>query len=95
MILKLDVKDCGQCPCLEAEESFWGDLCRAKCRVTGENVLFNIGIDRNEKCPLKPMPSQKNNQESVMVGSIDMDIGYILGWNACLDAIIGDTTDGI
>ena len=37
--------------------------------------------------PLKPLPSRKNNDESVMVGSLQMDIGYILGWNECLEEI--------
>ena len=40
--------------------------------------------------PLKPMPSRKNNDEGVMVGSLQMDIGYIFGWNDCLNEIVGE-----
>ena len=36
---------------------------------------------------VRPMPSRKNNDESVMIGSLQMDIGYILGWNDCLEEI--------
>lgn len=50
-----------------------------------------VETKRSEVCPLKSMPSRKNNQESVMVGSIDMDIGYILGWNECIEEITGET----
>ena len=44
-----------------------------------------VSVENN--LPLKPMPLRKNNDESVIVGSLQMDIGYILGWNDCLEEI--------
>lgn len=38
------------------------------------------------KCKLMPMPETKQHEEE-----IDYDYGFIDGWNACLDAIEGDT----
>jgi hypothetical protein len=56
-------------------------------------VTLNDLYDRlnGYKCDLKPMPSRKDNHESEMVGSLQMDIGYTFGWNDCLDAITGET----
>ena len=47
-----------------------------------------VSVENN--LPLKPLPSRKDNNESVMVGDFQMDIGYILGWNECLDEITGE-----
>ena len=46
-------------------------------------------------CPLRPLPPRKNNNESEMVGCLQMDIGYTLGWNSCLDEIVGDNNDEV
>ncbi len=36
---------------------------------------------------VRPLPSRKYNDESVMAGSLEMDIGYILGWNTCIEEL--------
>lgn len=46
-----------------------------------------VSVENN--LPLKQLPLRKDNDESVMVGDFQMDIGYILGWNECLDEILG------
>ena len=48
-----------------------------------------VSVENN--LPLKQLPLRKDNDESVMVGDFQMDIGYILGWNECLDVITGET----
>ena len=76
-ILVLDMpNECDECPCLNRH--LW------ECRADKKRRSSD---ERPSWCPLKPMPSRKNNQESVMIGSIDMDIGYILGWNECLEEL--------
>ena len=65
-------------------------MCYSNMAMTCRPQKYKM-VEDGMECPLKPMPLRKNNQESVMVGSIDMDIGYILGWNACLDEIMGET----
>lgn len=71
--------------------------CRLKrglyCGGENSNSLYNYiqyydSInDKPSWCPLKSMPSRKDDHESEMVGSIQMDIGYTLGWNECLEEI--------
>lgn len=54
-------EDCGKCVLCEADESFWGDVYKARCGFTGENIIFNLGVDRNNKCPLKERYESNTN----------------------------------
>ena len=71
----------------------------AECKLMylqgiGESICNAVDWERRPSwCPLRPMPSRKNNNESEMVGCLQMDIGYTLGWNECLEEIAGEHND--
>ena len=44
---------------------------------------------RHEKCPLRPVPEKKVDESA----STMTDLGWINGWNACVDAIGGGNSD--
>lgn len=56
----------------------------------GEKTSIHLINKKNkwyEEVVIKPMPSRQDN-DSEMVGCLQMDIGYTLGWNACLDELL-------
>ena len=71
----------------------------AECKLMylqgiGEGICNAVDWSRRPLwCPLRPMPQRKNNNESEMVGCLQMDIGYTLGWNECLDEIVGEQNE--
>ena len=81
-ILVIDMpKVCGEC-----RASFCGDVwyCYA-----GEyrRPLFTENIQEKPSwCSLKPLPQKKPKDNSN-----ELNLGYELGWNACLDEILGET----
>ena len=82
---------CVACPFFEFINGDDHNDCRTHC-IAKLGLINDYGAEvRPSWCPLKPMPSRKDNNDSEMVGSIQMDIGYTLGWNECIDAITGDT----
>lgn len=68
------------------------DGCPVMCRARGIN-------HRPTWCPLKPMPEKNFDCEPILaVGDTYEDgyrhgeeHGYISGWNACIDEILGET----
>ena len=90
-VLVIDMpQNCGKCP---ISEYILFENGKARADLGGNCPIANNYIEKwNERpswCPLKPMPSRKNNHESEMVGCLQMDIGYTLGWNDFLDEIVG------
>lgn len=42
--------------------------------------------ERENRCPLRPLPQKKPKDNSN-----ELNLGYELGWNACLEEITGET----
>lgn len=42
--------------------------------------------DKPDWCPLRPLPERKPKDNSN-----EVNLGFELGWNACLDEILGET----
>lgn len=59
------------------------------CVLTDTDVqdgTIDICTEVHSCCPLKPTPKLKQHKDE-----IDYEYGYIDGWNACIDAIMGET----
>ena len=78
---------CTACPFFEFINDYEDD-CRTRCNVKFGRIN-EYGTDVRPKwCPLKPTPERKEVSDDAYVSDyLDFD----LGWNACIDAIIGDT----
>ncbi|MDE7298150.1 MAG: hypothetical protein K2N94_04895 [Lachnospiraceae bacterium] len=73
-------KECIGCPMFNASDA---------CVLQNEDANFNADAisDLETGCPLKPMPERK----ALSVARTMTDFGWINGFNACLDAIGGET----
>ena len=72
-------KSCRECE-LRTESGY--------CIPTHKDI-FRYGL-REEKpdwCPIKPIPKRKTGRS---LPEYDTDIHYEIGWNSCIDAIIGE-----
>lgn len=70
-------KGCACCPCSDDEDHF----CRAK-----SEYYYSLG--RPSWCPLKEIPAEKSIDD--LEGNTDpllVKMGYVSGWNACLEEI--------
>lgn len=95
-ILVLDMpNECDGCPCLN--QKLWECQADKKRRSSDERPSW---------CPLKPLPEklyvEANSIEDVMPSEFDIDKFALkirldadklcaLGWNACIDEILGET----
>ena len=77
---------CGECPCCEITESFFGDISRAECRQTGERVEVYVGDCRPDNCPLRILPS-KTQEKHHKFGS---QREFSRGFNYALTKILGE-----
>ena len=76
-------KSCASCPFLDMGYAL--DMCRlSKRQVT---TMESINIPK--WCELKPLPEEKNIQ-NVSINYF-YDFGRAVGWNDCLDEIMGET----
>lgn len=80
-ILIIDTPDCcRECPLCGEEHMTYRDY----CRITNDIIWT---LDKPDWCPLKPIPSKcfdSGNPDD------EYDMGYVSGWNDCIDEIIGD-----
>ena len=55
LILELDIDtNCLDCPCCDVEETYWGDIRQAYCRVLNDDMIYYICANkRPANCPLK------------------------------------------
>lgn len=81
-ILVIDMpKSCEDCPCWNADDR--KDWCGAtNVTLTG----CDIEKERPSWCPLKPMPNKKT-----IFHEYEFEDLMNLGWNACIDEILGET----
>lgn len=78
-ILVIDApNECDECPCLNYK--LWYCQADPKHRDGAEDYV-------PEWCPLKPMPQ---NKEIIGTKYIKDSNQYALGWNACIDEILGE-----
>lgn len=63
------------------------DLGQYVCSLTGEHSESPHLVG----CPLRPLPDCMNNHAQILGEDGRYSRGFIDGWNACLDAIMGET----
>ena len=64
----------------------------SKCPLFYEEIpfcMYNI-INNTKGCPLKPIPNKRKMPITKTFGT-DFNKGQVVGWNACIDEILGDT----
>ena len=81
-ILVMDMpSSCDKCPLFG---SHYSDM---TCRGNGRSINYPYPKEvRQDWCPLKPMPEKKKVQDVLYLHSEYFDLGY----NACIDEILGD-----
>ena len=88
-------KSCVDCPmCHHAEDMSLGQFKYERlyrCKLEPEEVeqvyLDDILHKKPDWCPIKPIPKRKTGRS---LPEYDTDIHYEIGWNSCIDAIIGE-----
>lgn len=95
-ILIVDMpKSCGECPLRTSLEANYLYCIATLPRLKIDPMTAQI--IKEHKCPLKPMPEKKETLDGIefeIVGNTmweNTSLSYALGWNACLDAITGET----
>lgn len=88
-VLVIDMpKDCWDCHLVDE----WGN-CNA-IKMTSEK--YGVSIKQYDKeraswCPLRPLPQEREfGKQNIMPIKVDGS-SFTLGWNACLDEIVGET----
>ena len=79
-VLVIDMpRNCWGCPCNEVDSDgmSW-------CNALAKNTIHS-NVERQSWCPLRPLPQKLPPNE---LGNMSL---YKSGWNACLDAITGET----
>ena len=56
------------------------------CVKLGIQLKHPVQIRKHDKCPLKPVPEKLNPKAAASM----TDLGFIDGWNACLEKIAGE-----
>jgi len=87
---------CYLCPLCNVEFGWLGDIKKGVCRRTYDDVTVYLdGVSGRPKwCPLKPMLEKLQFQEPFnddYTVSWASRLGFVDGWNACLDEITGET----
>lgn len=79
-VLVMDMPEsCHECPL------FSGVYTDMTCRANGNGIDYPYpDKNRPDWCPLKPMPEKSD------VDGLPFRDGYKLGWNACIDKILGE-----
>ena len=85
LVLNEMPENCGCCPLniIDAKMVFEA---QTHCSITGDSEDF---YHKPKNCPLKPLPKKKQIDEKYV-----SDISYALtclGYNKCIDEILGDT----
>ena len=82
-ILVVDMPErCWDCP--YGHDMWQGEY---RCLLDGKTKLDVPNDERSEECPLKPMPSEKY----LSPRDEHDDIIFQMGWNGCIDEILGET----
>lgn len=55
------------------------------CGIVHKTIYGNSS--KPDWCPIKPIPKRKTGRS---LPEYDTDIHYEIGWNSCIDAIIGE-----
>lgn len=79
-------KCCSTCNYCDLEDSYWGDICKAKCSITGLSTLAFVVDDINETpkwCPFNYVPDNK-----------ELKTCYDTGWNDCINEMLRIITKG-
>lgn len=71
---------CSECPCCQYEGQY-----DRSCGENGEDIDVDWYSDKPDWCPIKEMPEKKEIKDAVNMTSL----GWIEGFNACLDEIEG------
>lgn len=58
-----------------------------ECFMEPTKRLKNPESEKPDWCPIKPIPKRKTGRS---LPEYDTDIYYEIGWNSCIDAIIGE-----
>lgn len=85
-IIVIDIPEsCMSCPCYSETYTSWDDWDDGGewCGITGEAIY---GYTDDEQCPIKPMPEKRLINHMMH----DVDIDVAIGWNACIDEILGE-----
>lgn len=81
-VLVIDMPmDCYECPC--SNEGCY--LCQIRRRLLEDDFQDR----RPSWCPLRPLPQKKGKHGELH--EYDTDIHYEIGWNDCIDEIVGET----
>lgn len=80
LILDKMPENCMECP-LRFKDGDTDDWFRFRCHISKDQIPKE---DRLWNCPLKPMPEKKQKDNSN-----ELNLGYELGYNACIDEILG------
>ena len=73
---------CYECDFLDDDGDY--PMCRITTEVYG--YRFKTYENKMNKCPLKELPKKKKFDKSYR----DDNAGFVCGWNACLDEIVGE-----
>lgn len=68
---------CGLCPCYDYKHGY--------CKLTDNHVN---PLEKNGKCPLKPMPNKKKPKDPDETWE---ELHHRFGYNDCLAEILGET----
>jgi len=84
-ILVIDTpNNCSECPCTDY----------MFCYTTQKELEIDWEANKPSWCPLEPMPDKKHmtvGKGKDCVSSVgEKDGYYMLGWNACIDSILGE-----
>lgn len=60
-----------------------------ECTLAGRHEIPSY-LKRPDWCPLEKMPEKKSEWEMDIVEHESMDLGERLGWNKCVDYILGE-----
>lgn len=71
---------------------WWGeDTHEIHCVAYGNKILEKIpNNDKPAWCPIRPVPDKLNESSDPYD---EYDTGYCMGWDSCLEKILGDETD--
>ena len=84
-ILVIDMpENCIECP---LHQRYCGAICRALEKEHTDERFYH----REDWCPLRPMPIKKE----ALMGMGKINFGKALGWNDCLDEILGETDENV
>ena len=80
-----DPERCGDCPFCHPHFGPGYD-----CTLADRYEMTMEMLKRPDWCPLEKMPEKKSEWEMDIVEHESMDLGEHIGWNKCIDYILGE-----